>query len=139
MNCWIHNGDCLTEPPEGFFGFIYLITNLADGRIYVGKKQFEVLKKTRVSKRTRKKTGSRKRVNFKKVDSQWLEYWSSSDELQADVQRLGEKNFKREILMLCKSRAELTYYEGHYQYKYDVLHKPSYNKWIFVRVRKANL
>lgn len=139
MNCWLYNNDCLTEPPEGFCGYIYLITNLLDKRIYVGKKQFAILKKTRVSKRTRKKTGTRKRVNFQKVDSQWLDYWSSSIELQEDVKKLGEENFKREILTLCKSKAELSYSEGYYQYKYDVLHKPSYNKWIFVRVRKANL
>lgn len=139
MNCWIYKGECLQVQPTGFVGYIYLITNLVDNRIYIGKKQFSVLKKTKISKRTRRKTGSRKRVNFQSVDSQWLNYWSSSLELQEDVKKLEEDKFRREIIHLCKSKAELTYYEGFYQYKYNVLFVPSYNKWIFIRARRANL
>lgn len=137
MNCWLHEGECLEQPPEGYYGFIYMITNLLDSRIYVGKKQFTHKKKTKLSKKAR--VGTRKRIKVEQVDSQWLNYWSSSKELQEDVKNLGEDKFKREILHLCKNKAELSYYEGYCQYHLEVLIKPSYNKWIMVRVYKNNL
>lgn len=133
----MYEGKCLEKQPEGCWGFIYLITNITTGKIYVGKKQFTHKKKTRLSKKARK--GTRKRIKIEQVDSQWLNYWSSSKELQEDVLQLGEKAFKREILMLCKNKAELSYYEGFYMYHYKVLFVSSYNKWIMVRVYKNNL
>lgn len=138
-SCWGYNGDCLKRQPEGFTGFIYLITNLKDGRIYIGKKQFLTYRKKRISKKARIARKTRKRTEIERVDTQWLNYWSSSKELQEDVASLGELSFEREVLRLCKSKAEMTYYEGHYQYAYNVMFKPSYNKWIFIRVRKVNL
>lgn len=138
MSCWIYDNKCLEAiPGEGWFGFIYLITNLVDGRIYVGKKQFTHRKKSKLSKKARK--GTRKRVKVEQVDSQWLKYWSSSKELQEDVKTLGEDKFKREILAFCTSKAEMSYFEGKFQYEFRVLRVPSYNKWIMIRVFKNNL
>lgn len=139
IDCWIHNNKCLEEPPEGYFGFIYLITNTLDGKIYVGKKQFTHRKTTRVSKRVKKATGTRKRKNVTNVDSGWKDYYGSCMELKAALSVIDKKHFKREVLMFCKSKAELTYYEMQYQVDMKVMFVPSYNGWIGGKVFKSTL
>jgi hypothetical protein len=136
--CWKYKSKCLKVPPEGYYGFVYLITNLVSGRIYVGKKAFSYKKKTRLSKRAKKSTGSTKRIKIESIDSQWLSYFGSSEELKLDVKTIGEKQFKREILHLCKSKAQMSYLEAKEQFKREVLEDPnSYNKWIGVKVFKT--
>ena len=73
--------------------FVYLITNLVDGRQYIGKKLTE-------STRTRPPLKGQKRKRKIRSESDWRDYWSSSDELKADVERLGKENFKREIIKM---------------------------------------
>jgi hypothetical protein len=134
-SCWTYLDECFEEP-QGF-GFIYLITNNLDGRIYVGKKQFTFRKKTRLSKKAR--IGTRKRVEITRVDSGWQNYWSSCRPLVEDVKTLGQDKFSRQILMFCKNKSELSYYELYFQIKYEVLLKPSYNGWINAKVYKNKL
>ena len=90
MTDWLYKGEPYQEPGE-YYGFVYLITNLLSGRQYIGKKFFWTLKRKQVNK---------KRKSYK-VESDWKEYWSSSDELKADVEALGKENFKREMLYVC--------------------------------------
>ncbi len=135
--CWEYRGECLEQPPEGYYGFVYIITNLKDGRIYIGKKAFSYRKKTKLSKRARKTT--RKRVSVTRTDSQWQDYYGSSLDIKADVKSLGKANFKREILYLCANKAQLNYMEAKEQFARDVLKTNSYNKWIGVKVFKSSL
>ena len=113
MKCWIYEEKELEAIPEGYFGFVYLITNIKTGRKYIGKKQFS-------SYRTKKIKG---RKNKKRIvlESDWKEYWGSCEELKEDIKALGSDSFKREILKLCKTRGELTYSEVEIQIKSDVL------------------
>lgn len=136
-NCWLYKGKCLEEPPEGYYGFVYLITNKLDGRIYIGKKAFSYKKKTKLSKRARK--GTRKRVKRETVDSQWISYYGSSLDVKADVKLLGHSNFLREILYLCKNKAQMNYLEAKEQFARDVLLNNSYNKWIGIKAFKSSL
>jgi hypothetical protein len=106
---------------------VYKITNLHDGRFYIGKKLF-----TRAGRKQVK--GKKKKI---RVESDWKKYYSSSDELNADVEKLGIHMFRREILRLCKSKSECTYYEAKYQFELEVLIKPTgYNKWIACKIRR---
>lgn len=107
-NCWHYKGKCLEEPPSGFYGFIYCITD-DKGKKYWGKKAFSHRKKTRLSKKARKIT--RKRVKITSVDSKWLSYWGSSKPLLEYISKNGSKGFKREIIKLCKDRQSLAYWE----------------------------
>jgi hypothetical protein len=108
-----------------------MITNLIDGRRYIGKK---------LTKFTRSKVvkGKKKRV---KVDSDWKTYWSSSEELKKDVAELGEENFKREILHYCLSKGTSTYLEAREQFMNCVLEHPDmwYNGHIQCRVHRSHL
>ena len=136
-NCWVYQGKCLTEPPEGEFGFVYKITNKTDGRIYVGKKQFTFRKKTKLSKKAR--VGTRKRIEVTRTDSGWLKYWGSSRTLLEDIKSLGEENFEREVLCFAKNKTQLSYYEVLQQVLHAVLTVPSYNGWISCRIYKNKL
>ena len=77
---WLHEGKQLEIVPEDAYGFVYLITNNVTGRKYIGKKLFW-FKKIKTVK------GKRKRI---KVESDWRDYWSSSDDVKKDVKELGE-------------------------------------------------
>ncbi len=69
------------------------------------------------------------------VDSDWKEYYGSSDALNADIKRFGKDKFKRIILRYCNSKAECNYWEAHEQFSKGVLlSEQYYNGHIRVRV-----
>ena len=53
--------------------------------------------------------------------SNWKTYTGSSKWLNEDIQKLGKKKFKFEIIAEYKNRRSLRYYELYYQMKYNVL------------------
>lgn len=128
MSQWTYQGKPVDEIPDDYEGFVYLITNLTDGRKYIGKK----LAKFKTSRPPLKGKKNRRR-GYKESD--WKEYWGSSDKLQADVKKLGTENFTREILYFCTSRAEMSYLEAFEQFDRRVLETEEYyNGIINVRV-----
>jgi len=128
---WLYDGtEFISEMIGDSYGFVYLITNEIDQKKYVGKKLFW-------SSKT--KTVKKKKKRFK-VESDWADYYGSNKELQEDVERLGADNFKREILRLCRSKGECSYYEAKLQFEKDVLTSDEYyNSWIMVKVHKNHL
>lgn len=137
---WHYRGEKVDVIPEGYIGFVYLITNLKTDQKYIGKKLAQ-FKKTRY-KTVKLKNGSKKRKKIKEtIDSDWQTYWSSSQELKSDVAQLGEENFTRQILRYCRSKTELSYFEAKYQFDNDVLLDETkwYNKWISVKARRFRL
>jgi hypothetical protein len=130
---WTYQNQPVEEIPEGHIGFVYLITNLQSGQKYIGKKlaQFKRTKPPLKGKRLKRRST---------VESDWREYWGSSDRLNADVQSLGPENFTREILYLCKSKAEMSYLEAREQFERRVLESDDYyNGIINVRVGGSNI
>lgn len=130
MSEWLYKGEVFLNPGE-YYGFVYLITNKITGRQYIGKKFFWSSKRKQVNK-------VRKRY---KVESDWKEYWSSSDELKADVLSLGPENFTREIIHLCKNKGTANYLEAKEQFAREVLENKDkwYNSWIQVKVTRTHL
>lgn len=125
---WMYKGEIVDEIPVGYIGFVYLITNLTNNRKYVGKKlaQFKKSRPPLKGKKLRRKYT---------VESDWKDYWSSSDNLKADVETLGKEQFSREILYWCTSKAELSYLEAKEQFDRRVLETDDYyNGIINVRV-----
>jgi hypothetical protein len=76
-----------------------LVENLITGKKYIGKKSFKSHRKLKGA--TRKKT----------LESDWRNYFSSSDEIKDDIKLIGKDKFKRTILRLCHYRKEMSYHE----------------------------
>ena len=136
---WYHNEQEVTELPEDVVGFVYLITNTTNGKMYVGKKLAKFAKTTyRVVKL---KNGTKKRKKIRsKINSDWQQYYGSSPNLTEDVNILGNSNFKREILYYCKSKAECSYIEAREQFSRRVLESDDYyNGHIQVRVHGSHI
>lgn len=127
---WIYNNEPFLDPGE-YYGFVYIITNLLSGKQYIGKKFFWSTKRKQVNK-------VRKRI---KVESDWKEYWSSSDEVKAEVEQFGPENFKREIIYLCKNKGTTNYLEAKEQFTRSVLENRDrwYNSWIMVKVSRSHI
>jgi len=128
---WQHNGQDFTEDLIGDnYGFVYQITNLTNGKKYIGKKFF-------YSAKTKQVKGKKKKI---KVSSNWQTYYGSNDNLQKDVIQYGQEQFVREIIHLCKSKGECGYLEAKEQFVRGVMESDDYyNSWIMVRVRKSHI
>jgi len=136
---WSYQNIPVETLPEDCIGFVYLITNMTSGRMYIGKK---LAKFSKTTQRTVKlKNGNKRKKKIRtKVDSDWRDYYGSSPELTKDVEALGKDNFKREILYYCKSKSECSYIEAREQFSRRVLEsKDYYNGHIQVRVHGSHI
>lgn len=131
---WQYNGHQFDDTPEEYQGFVYMITEKDTGMKYIGKKFFwkpKILPKTKTRKR---------RVRTR-VESDWRKYFGSSKEVQLLVEEKGQDNYTREILRLCKTKGECSYYEMKYQLEYDVLLKPDeyYNAFVGGKIHRNHI
>lgn len=130
---WTYKNKEVTEIPPEFIGFVYLITNTTNNRKYIGKKLTQF-------KRSRKPLKGRTNKRRYTVESDWKDYYGSSDELTADVELLGKDKFKREIMYWCSSKSELSYIEAREQFTHKVLESTQwYNGHIRVRVHQKGI
>jgi hypothetical protein len=102
---------------------VYMITNRATSRKYVGKKFFW-------SQKTLPITKKRKRRKKTLVESDWQKYWGSNKHLQEHHEKMGDEGFYREILHLCKTKGECSYMEAKEQFDREVLFTDDYYNGI---------
>ena len=131
---WHYKNTLVESLSEEVVGFVYIISNKLTGRKYIGKKLAKFSKTT--YKTVTQKNGIKKKKKIRsKIDSDWREYWGSSDELTSDIKKLGIEHFTREILYYCKSKSECSYIEAREQFSRQVLESADYyNGHIQVRV-----
>ena len=109
-NPWTYQGTTFTSADiDDFFGFVYRITNLQNGRQYIGRKYFIQKRKPR--------GGGRKRTS----ESDWKAYYGSSKELTEDRKLLGADCFKREIISLHRSKGQVNFEETKQLFLHNVL------------------
>lgn len=136
---WTYQENLVEMLPDDCVGFVYLITNLTNGRMYIGKKLAKFAK-TRYKMHTQKNGKKVKKKIREKVDSDWRDYYGSNDKLNEDVINLGPDNFKREILYYCNSKAQCSYIEAREQFSRKVLESADYyNGQISVRVHGSHI
>ena len=130
---WIYNEQIYDETPDDYQGFVYVITELDTDKKYIGKKNFwrpKVLPKN--SKRPR-----RIRTN---TESNRRDYYGSNKEVQILVESKGKSNYKREILRLCKTKGEMSYYAAKLQFENDVLLSDIYyNEFIGCKIHSKHI
>ena len=130
---WIYNEQIYDETPDDYQGFVYVITELDTNKKYLGKKNFwrpKVLPKN--SKRSR-------RVHTR-VESDWRLYFGSNKELRCLVEERGETNYRREIIKLCRTKGEMSYFEAKAQFDNDVLFSDEwYNEFIGCKIHSRHL
>ena len=130
---WLYENKLFDETPEKFQGFVYCITELDTGKKYIGKKFFWKPKTLPITK-------TRKRRVKTRVESDWRKYYGSSKEVQSLVESKGEDNYKREILKLCKTKGECTYYEMKEQFDRNVLLSDEYyNEFIGGKIHSKHV
>jgi hypothetical protein len=125
---WTYKSKEITELPEDCVGFVYIITNTTNNKKYIGKKLAKF-------KTTKPPLKGRKNKRRGTKESDWREYYGSSDSLNEDIEEIGKDKFTREILFYCKNKSELSYIEAREQFNHKVLESEDYyNGHIRVRV-----
>lgn len=125
MNHWTYKNQEDFEIPEGAFGFIYKISDLINGRKYIGRKYLTAAKTTtkRILKRDGTKTTKKKKS---RVESDWKEYMGSCQPLLDAIKIHGKENFKFEIIAFGMTKGQVNMLEVVTQIKSDVIIDPSY-------------
>lgn len=130
---WLYNEQIFDETPEEYQGFVYRITELDTGKKYIGKKFFWKPKTLPITK-------SRKRRVKTRVESDWRKYYGSSITVKNLVEEKGLDNWKREILKLCETKGECSYYEAKLQFEHDVLLTDEYyNEFIGCKIHSKHI
>jgi CTP:phosphocholine cytidylyltransferase-like protein len=86
---------------KDFFSFIYLITDNKNNKRYIGQKMFR-------SHKIVTKQGKKSKV---KIESDWKNYFSSSETIKQLIKDDGTGDITREIIYICFSKGQANYLE----------------------------
>lgn len=116
-----------------YIGYVYCITDLSNNKKYIGKKLFKSTRKLPPLK-------GQKRKRTKVLESDWMDYYGSSEEVKSLVEEHGRDRFHREILHLCTSKGEMSYMEAKEQFDREViLSDEYYNEFIGCKIHSRHV
>ena len=118
---------------EDYQGFVYVVTEEESGRKYIGKKFFWKPKILPVNSK-------RKRRKHTRVISDYETYFRYNEMLKVLVEEHGPSFYDRELLQLCKTKGECSYYESKLQFDNEVLLSDEYyNRIINCRINASHV
>lgn len=131
----------IEQLPDGeeLFGFVYRITNLITGKIYIGRKQILSRTKKPLAKRDQSTDKRKKKYTYVIKETNWREYYGSSESLLKDIRELGAECFRRDMIELAYTKKYLTWAEIEHQIKNDVLRVDSYNDNVMGRYYRKDI
>lgn len=131
LSKWLYEGQYVDVLDPTWYGFVYCITHIPTGRAYIGKKLLWFKGHKQVK-------GKKKKIL---KESDWRTYCGSSTELQGDVEKFGQAEFRFEVLRFCTTKGECSYHEAKQQFANDVLYHPTlfYNAYIGCRIHRSHL
>lgn len=130
---WLYKDEVFDNTPEEYQGFVYKITELDTGKMYIGKKFFW-------SPKTLPVTKTRKRRVKTRVESDWKDYYGSSKEVQDRVKENGKERYTREILRLCKTKGDCSYWELYEQMvNHVLLSETYYNEFVGAKIHSKHV
>ena len=135
MSEWTYNNKPFnSDMIEDYIGFVYEVYDTEAKMKYIGKKKFW-------SKVTKPPLKGKKNKRRSLKESDWKDYYGSSEEVKSLVENTGEWRFKRKIIRLCKTLGEMSYYEMKEQLDNDVLLKPKkyYNAFVGGKIHRKHL
>lgn len=129
---WLLEGKEITsieQLGQKAIGFVYKITNNKTGKFYIGKKSLESKINKPLTKKEQLEWNKPGRIPKKKLvvkESDWQNYYGSSKSLLEEIKQSSKSDFTREIIKICYSKKQLSYYEVYFQFEYKVLHVDTY-------------
>lgn len=122
------------EDVQANFGFVYEIHDNLNGKKYIGQKRFHFQKTLPPLKGQKRK---RKII----TPSDWENYHGSNETLKKAVAKNTDPTrFRRDILYLCNSAAELNYIESREIFNRDALISDEYyNEYIQCRINSSHV
>ena len=94
----------MSKELKDVYGFIYITTNMVNGKRYIGQKKFE------------------EGTNLYR----WKSYLGSGTTLKRAIKKYGKDNFHRDIIDVAYSEEELNNKEKHYINVYDAINSDDY-------------
>ena len=126
---WVYQEKEVIELPETCAGFVYEITNIVNGRKYIGKKVLYHNQKKKLTKaELAEQTGRGRKKSYKVVqkESDWKKYIGSNTKLKKQIieGEVTKEDLKRQILEIGLNKKHLTYLETKYLFQMEVLENP---------------
>ena len=142
---WEFKGKEITnikQLPEGAVGFIYILT-FSDGKRYIGRKSLYSVRKKPLGKKALSEIKDKrlKKYEIIKKESDWNKYYSSNKTIKEKM-KSGELDIEsREIIKVCFTEKQMTYFETQALFCYGVLEYPEqyYNDNILGKFYKKDL
>jgi hypothetical protein len=112
--------------PEGAIGFIYLI-HYSNGKKYIGRKSLYSFTKRNFGKKELALITDKRKKTYEvvKKEMKWQSYEGSKKEIK-DLHSEGISIIKKEILKVCFTLKQMTYYETQCLFSYGVLEGDDY-------------
>jgi hypothetical protein len=131
---WLYEDEEFKSDQIGdLVGFVYVITDLTNDKKYIGKKNFWSVRRLPPLK-------GKKRKRTKRIESDWQDYFGSSELVKTLLEESGRERFKREIVRLCKGKGEMNYFEAKEQFDRDVLFSEDYyNEFIGCKIHAKHV